>query len=127
GMQSVRASLRDAVVGIDQDQLNIGENLLFECGWSWGVVRDAPTVDTTEPVGKQPEGVAVAEPYLHFTVIALDGIVDLFSDRTRVLGLLNPEQQRLAQALQLRWDISVNYWSQIARFGSGRWPLEDIP
>ncbi|MFC0105438.1 SCO2524 family protein [Kibdelosporangium aridum] len=126
-MRPVRAGLREAIVGMNRDPLDTDERMLFECGWSWGVVQNAPTVDTTEPVGKQPEGVAVAAPYLHFTVIALDGIGDLFSDRTRVLGLLNLEQQRLSTALQLRWDVAVEYWSQIARFGSGRWPLEDVP
>ena len=127
GMQSVRAALREAVLGMNQDHLDTDDSALFECGWSWGVVQNAPVVDTTEPVGKQLEGMALAAPYLHFTLIALDGITDLFSDRTQVLGLLNPEQQRLAQALQLRLEISVDYWSRMARFGSGRWPLEDIP
>src|SRR5262249_25138950 len=25
------------------------------------------------------------------------------------------------------WDIALAYWSRIARFGPGRWPLEDVP
>ncbi len=66
-------------------------------------------------------------PYLYFSVVALDGISELFSERIRILGLLNEEQQRLANALQLRWDITQRYWSTIASFGPGRWPLEDIP
>src|SRR6185369_3222709 len=37
------------------------------------------------------------------------------------------EQQRLAAALQIRWDLTQLYWSRIARFGTGRWPLEDLP
>jgi hypothetical protein len=64
--------------------------------------------------------------------LALDGIVDLYSQRTRELGLLNDEQLRLAQALQIRRDLAQLYWSTIARFtiassGNERWPLEDIP
>jgi hypothetical protein len=78
-------------------------------------------------IGQQPVGVAEARPYLYCTVVALDGIQDLFSDRTRILGLLNEEQQRLARALQLRWDLTRRFWSKIATFGPGRWPLEDLP
>lgn len=126
-LRPVRASLRDATLGLSQDDSLDNENLLFECGWSWGIVEDAVPVETTEPIGEQPDGVALSAPYLYFTVVALDGMSDLFSDRTRILGLLNPEQQRLAQALQLRWDITLAYWSRVARFGGGRWPLEDIP
>jgi hypothetical protein len=60
-------------------------------------------------------------------VVALDGIQDLFSERTRILGLLDEEQQRLARALQLRWDLTRQFWAKVATFGSGRWPLEDLP
>lgn len=126
-LQPIRVSLRDATLGLSQDEALENETTLFECGWSWGVTHDAPPVDTSESIGKQPEGVAISAPFLYFTVVALDGINDLFSDRTRVLGLLNTEQQNLAQALQLRWDITLAYWSKMARFGKGRWPLEDIP
>jgi hypothetical protein len=126
-LRPIRVSLRDATLGLSQDDTLDNENTLFECGWSWGVTHDAPPVETSEPIGSQPDGVALPAPFLYFTVVALDGINDLFSDRTRVLGLLNSEQQRLAQALQLRWDITLSYWSKMARFGQGRWPLEDIP
>ena len=44
----------------------------------------------------------------------MDGIQDLFSERTRILGLLDEEQQRLAQALQLRSDLTRQFWSRIA-------------
>ena len=101
---------------------------LFECGWSWGVVDGAPEVADTGDIGQQPTGVAEARPYLYFTVIAFDGIQDLFSERTRTLGLLNEEQQRLARALQLRWDLTRQFWATIATFGAGlKWPLEDLP
>jgi len=126
-LEGVRASFREAKLGLSQDDALDNENMLFECGWSWGVVSDAPKVPTSEPIGEQEDGVALSAPYLYFTVVALDGISDLFSDRTRVLGLLNEEQQKLAQALQLRWDLARTYWSRMARFGDGRWPLEDIP
>ncbi len=129
-LREVQARLRDDVtigsgagqaVGLDNP------NRLFECGWSWGVVKDAPLLETTEPVGEQRSGVAEAKPYLYFTVVAMDGIRALFSERTRLLGLLNEAQQKLAQSLQLRWDLTQKYWSTIARFGNGRWPLEDVP
>jgi hypothetical protein len=132
------ALTQEVALGVGQiaDELE-NRGRLFECGWSWGVVDGAPEVsfgtdtDTekqpTMDIGKQPTGVAEARPYLYFTVAALDGIWDLFSERTRILGLLNLEQQRLARALQLRWDLTQQYWARIATFGEGRWPIEDLP
>lgn len=123
------ASLREVLIGSGQtsDDLDSPDRL-FECGWSWSIVRKAPQIDTTEKVGDQPEGVADDRPYLYFTVIALDAIEDLFSERTRLLGLLNEEQQRLSRALQLRWEVTRTYWATVATFGDGRrWPLEAIP
>jgi hypothetical protein len=126
-LREIRAGLRDVTIGVaDVDDLE-NPNRLFACGWSWGVAEGAPQIETTEDVGKQHDGVALAAPYLYFTVLALDGIEDLFSERTRILGLLTDEQQRLARLLQLRWDLTQSYWSTIASFGEGRWPLEDIP
>ena len=130
-LAEIRAGLRQEVtIGLGQ----IGEELenrgrLFECGWSWGIVDGAPEVDlTTSDIGVQAPGVAEARPYLYFTVVALDGIQDLFAERTRVLGLLDEEQQRLARALQLRWDLTRQFWAKVATFGGGnRWPLEDVP
>src|SRR5262249_25152154 len=90
------ASFSDVAIGsgqaVDLDQ----PDRLFECGWSWGVIKDAPTVETTEPVGAQPDGVAVDEPYLQFTVAAISAIEDLFSERTPILGILNEEHHRLS-------------------------------
>jgi hypothetical protein len=61
-------------------------------------------------------------------VVALDGIQDLFTERTRTLGLLDAEQQRLSLALQLRSELTRQFWAKIATFGrGGRWPLEDVP
>ena len=129
-LQEIQAGLREYVTigsGVGKGTVLDNPNRLFECGWSWGIVRDAPHVETAEDVGIQRGGQAEAKPYLYFTVVALDGIQALFSERTRLLGLLNEAQQRLAQSLQLRWDLTQKYWSTIARFGQGRWPLEDIP
>jgi hypothetical protein len=127
-LKPLRATIRDRfTIGVDIVGDLEDENQLFECGWSWSVVDTAPPVDTTVPIGRQPTGVAQPVPYLYFTVAALDGIVDLFSERTLTLGLLTPEQQGLAEALRLRWEITQRYWSLLARFGEGRWPLEDIP
>lgn len=136
--QSRFASLRALItesftLGLDtdvSDQLR-NENRLFECGWTWSVVKEAPEVElearTAQAIGAQPEGVARPVPYLHFTVVALDGIIDLFSERTLVLGLLDAEQQKLAEALRLRWELTQQYWSAIARFDDDAWPLEQIP
>lgn len=127
-LRPLRATIRDRLsLGLDVAGVLDDDNQLFECGWSWGLVHDAPPVETTEEVGKQPKGVAPPSPHLYFTVVALDGIADLFSERTLTLGLLNFEQQRLAEALRLRWEITQQYWSVVARFGEARWPLEDIP
>ncbi|MEU6157586.1 SCO2524 family protein [Streptomyces sp. NPDC047130] len=125
----LRATIGESLVlGIDVEEMLRDDNQLFECGWAWSVVRDAPEItDLTEPPVSQPPGVADNLPYVYFTVVALDGIQDLFSDRTLTLGLLDPDQQKLAEALRLRWEISQQYWSGIARFGETRWPLEDLP
>jgi hypothetical protein len=128
-LADIRASIAQEVeLGVGQvaDELE-NRGRLFECGWSWGVVDGAPEVPYTGDIGTQPTGVAEARPYLYFTVAALDGIQDLFSERTRLLGLLDVEQQRLARALQLRWDVTQQFWAKIATLGGGRWPIEDLP
>jgi hypothetical protein len=129
-LAEVRSSLqKELTLGLGQvaDELE-NEERLFECGWSWGVVDGAPEVVSTDDVGDEPAGTAEARPNLYFTVVALDGIQDLFSERTRILGLLSSEQQRLANALQLRWDLTRQFWAKIATFGTGRrWPMEDLP
>jgi hypothetical protein len=128
-LAEIRAGLRqELTIGSGQfsEELD-NRGRLFECGWSWGVVDGAPEIPYATDIGQQPTGVAEARPYLYFTVVALDGIQDLFSERTRILGLLDVEQQRLARALQLRWDLTQQFWATIATFGRGRWPLEDLP
>jgi hypothetical protein len=129
-LAQVRSSVqKELTLGLGQvaDELD-NPDRLFECGWSWGVVDGAPKINSIEDVGEQPEGTAAARPYMYFTVVALDGIQDVFSERTRILGLFTEEQQRLANALQLRWDLTRQFWAKIATFGANRrWPMEDLP
>lgn len=126
-LESLRASLRDTTLGLGEVEGLDNPNMLFECGWSWGVADGSLLIDTTEPIGRQPDGIALSAPFLYFTVVALDAISDLSDDRVRIDGLLNAEQRRLAEALELRYSVTLRYWSTLARFGSGPWPVEDIP
>jgi len=129
-LRQTTASFREVLIGSGTDKAEQidSPDTLYECGWSWGIVKDADIVDTTEAVGEQRNGVAEDAPYLYFTVVAMDAIEDLFSERTRILGLLNEEQQRLSRALQLRSDLTRAYWGTVATFRRGaQWPLEDIP
>jgi hypothetical protein len=125
----LRATIIESLTrGIQVDESIRDETQLFECGWAWGVVQDAPKVtDLDVHIPGQPDGIADRLPYVYFTVVALDGIQDLFSERTLTLGLLDADQQKLAEALRLRWELSQQYWSTVARFGTDRWPLEDLP
>lgn len=125
-LREIRAGLRDWVYVGSGQNVDLDPARLFECGWSWGVIEGAPKIPFIDGA-LQREGHALDAPYLYFTVVALDGIADLFSARTRLLGLLDEDQQRLARALQIRWDLTQSYWSVIASYGGGRWPLEDIP
>jgi hypothetical protein len=128
-LADVRAGLRQELATTSGDVADELENQgrLFECGWSWGVIDGAAELSVASDIGKQSTGVAEARPYLYFTVVAFDGIADLFTEQTRVLGLLDEEQQRLARLLQLRWELTRQFWGTIATFGEGRWPLEDLP
>lgn len=127
-LERVRSRLRydDAIgtPGVDLDD----DELMFECGWTWGIARDSAKVPLEETVGiaSQP-GFAEPRPYLYFTLTALDGINNLASARTRELDLLNDDQRRLTDALQIRWEMALQYWSTIAQYGDGNWPLQDIP
>jgi hypothetical protein len=123
----VRIGLRDALADTEIAELLNDDSKLFECGWSWGIVENAPIVMAQGSTTGQRQGVAQAAPYLYFTMVALDGTVDLFSDRTRAMGLLDQEQQKLARELQLRWDLTQLYWATIASMGFGKWALEDMP
>jgi len=133
-LQETIASFGEVLIGSGQiEDLDI-EGRLFECGWSWGVLHDAPQIQIEDPDvraqigGEQRAGVAENKPYLYFTVVAVDAIEDLFAERTRILGLLNEEQQRLSRALQLRYDLTLTYWATLAMFDNGpEWPLERPP
>ncbi|MET8152144.1 SCO2524 family protein [Actinoplanes sp. NPDC049668] len=129
-LREINARLRDDVTigsgAAEGSELDL-PNRLFECGWSWGLVTDAPQIETTADVGLQREGMAQNAPYLYFTTVALEAIQALSSERTRLLGLLDEAQLKLASALQLRFELTRSYWATIATFGSGRWPLEDLP
>ncbi|MFF2395750.1 SCO2524 family protein [Nocardia sp. NPDC058114] len=127
-LERVRARLRrDVMLGPALVSELDNEDLLFECGWSWGIVQESSPVDFVPTTIGSGQGFADRRPYLHFTITALDAISDVVSPRTRELGLLDETQQRLAEALRLRWEITQRYWSTVARFGTGTWPLEDIP
>lgn len=127
-LERVRARLRnDITLGQTPDTQLDDDGLLFECGWTWGVAKDAAAVGFVDAAIAEQPGIADPRPYLYFTVVALDGINDLISQRTRELDLLSEQQYRLAEALRIRWDLTQRYWSTIARFGPAAWPLEDIP
>ena len=130
-LQPVRDKLPELAFGLPPDNERVLRDYperFFECGWAWGVAADATEIDmpAAERV-KQPHGVAEPRPMLHFTVNALDGLADLFSTRTSRQGLLTSEQQPLREALSLRWGLALQFWSTIGTFGTGRWPVEDIP
>jgi hypothetical protein len=129
-LQEVKSGLRNLTIGSIPDAAELqGSGRLFECGWSWGIIKGAQPINLLTQEVRQPEGVAVNLPYLYFTNVALNGLEGLFSERTRILDLLNEEQRRLAQALQIRWDLTQSYWSTIATCGTDHWhwPLEDLP
>jgi hypothetical protein len=131
-MKTVRGRLGEARLGVSKAEDLDNPNVLFEVGWTWGVASDAPQfkLEPNEPpelTGVQQKGYAISKPYLYFTLVALDAIELLGSERTRVLGLLDDRQERLANALLTRRELTQMYWSRLARFGRGRWPLEDLP
>jgi hypothetical protein len=136
-LSRVRSRLREDVrIGVDIEEIGLDEDdRLFECGWAWGihdtsipVVVDWAKLGFERPLRVADQvGIANSRPYLYSTVLALDGINDLRATRTRELNLLNDEQRQLNEALQIRWDLTQRYWSTIARFGDGDWPLEDMP
>ncbi|GAB6898776.1 SCO2524 family protein [Kineosporia succinea] len=131
-LDDIRGRLRGDVTigsGVVADELD-NRARLFECGWSWGVIKGAAGVSYTDEVTTQPPGVAEDRPYLYFTGVALDGIEDLFSRRTQILGLLDDVQLRAAQALRLRYDLTLAFWTRVATTGStgpARIAVEDVP
>lgn len=133
-MTVVRGRLREARLGVARAEDLDNPNLLFEIGWTWSIAEDAPPFHLEDEQGEQVEassaqrkGYALSKPYLYFTLIALEAVELLATERTRVLGLLDARQERLASALFIRRDLTQIYWSRLARFGGGKWPLEDLP
>lgn len=115
-------------------RLNIrtNDNQAFECGWSWGLHSQSEMWEI--PASTMPQyadAVANPEPYLYFTLNAMDGIDDLFREWVQTEEILSPEQLRLAARLRNLSNLTGRYWAAIA-FGSskaqsGRWALEAIP
>jgi hypothetical protein len=129
-MSEVRSRLSETRLGVTIEAELDDPYVIFELGWTWGVAADAPPVDLGDPavdVSSQQAGLSISAPYLYFSLMALDAIEQLRSEQVRRVGLLTPTQERLASALALRSDLTRSYWSGLARFGEGRWPLEDLP
>jgi hypothetical protein len=126
-LTTVEAGLSELGVNAEQvEDLRLSPDKLFECGWSWGVIQGADEVKTATGIFSQP-GHAEPVPCLYFTVVAVDGIRDLLSEETRLLGLLNEEQRALSNTLRLQWELAQRYWSTIATLGEQRWPVEELP
>jgi hypothetical protein len=129
-LESIRVQIPELTIGLQGGAIDPYREpgVLFECGWTWGVADNAADVELApEEALVQSQGYAVPRPSIYFTSQALDGLADLFSERTLRLDILTPGQQRLYRALELRWNLAQRYWSTLARFGDGKWPLEDIP
>ncbi|WP_127503004.1 SCO2524 family protein [Actinoplanes solisilvae] len=127
-LSETRAGSVEISIGTGRtEKLYADPTIQFACGWSWGVLTDAPEVETDARLVAQRPGIAAAVPDLYFTWIASEAIAHLFAERTRVLTILGEEQQRLARALQLRLELTRAYWSKLATFGDHRWPLERLP
>ena len=47
-LREIRAGLRDVTIGVAPTEGLENPNRLFECGWSWGVTKGAPQIETTE-------------------------------------------------------------------------------
>ncbi|MDA1365943.1 SCO2524 family protein [Glycomyces algeriensis] len=122
------ATLRTITVGSGGTAGVEAPTKLFEIGWSWSVVEKAPDIPDLSDTSTQRPGRAEDAPYLYFTVVALEAIQALFSPTVMRRNLLSEEEQRLAQSLQLRMDVTRRYWAMVASFGGGsKWPLEDVP
>jgi len=126
--EEIIATLRTITVGSGGTAGVEAPTKLFEIGWSWSVVEKAPDIPDISDTSTQRPGRALDAPYLYFTVVALEAITTLFSPRVMRRNLLTEEEQRLAQSLQLRLDVTRRYWAMVASFGGGsKWPLEDVP
>jgi len=124
-LADVRAGLNEATIGVRADTVDFDQR--FECGWSWATVEGTAPIELAGRLAPERLAMAVAAPHPYFSWVAGDVVEALYSERTRLLGLLNEDQQRLAQALRLRLDLTRAYWARLATFGDDRWPLERIP
>ncbi|MFC3492087.1 SCO2524 family protein [Glycomyces rhizosphaerae] len=126
--EEIIATLRTITVGSGGTAGVEAPTKLFEIGWSWSVVEKAPDIPDVSDTSTQRAGRALDAPYQYFTVVALEAIQTLFSPRVMRRNLLTEEEQRLAQNLQVRMDVTRAYWAMVASFGGGsKWPLEDVP
>ncbi|MDR7277151.1 SCO2524 family protein [Catenuloplanes atrovinosus] len=127
-LQEIRVGVFDMLIGVNFTAESLASApAMFDMGWTWGVISDAPQVETLPVTARQPAGIARDHPDPGLTLLAVEAITGLFSQRTRLLTLLDEEQNRLSRALQLRYDLARNYWSNVATFGDHRWPLERGP
>lgn len=145
GDDAIIDKLGDRLNGVAQSlrglDLGIRDSVFFECGWSWGpngkglelLKSTAGMADADLPAyvatGRESsEQAAVALPYLYFTVVALDGIVDLWSDKLRSANFVEPAERKLIDRLRECWEITSRYWSTLATLPKGeKWLIEDLP
>ncbi|GAA3221649.1 SCO2524 family protein [Actinocorallia longicatena] len=124
-LERVRAALEELAFGISFEPPGPGD--LFETGWSWGVCENAPPVDMGDPAAPQPMGLAAPAPLLPATVTVMEALSELFHTEVTLLGLLTEEEQRLAMAFRLRWELVAQYWRTVGTLGTARWPVEEVP
>ncbi|GAA1762397.1 SCO2524 family protein [Luedemannella helvata] len=122
-----RAALFEVTIGSLPDARFEQPSQLFDLGFAWAVLAGAPMVEIYGDAPRQREGTAHPVPHLPSTMAVLHAAEELWSQRTRILTLLSDEHQRLARALQLRYELTTSYWSTLATFGDHRWPLERLP
>ena len=128
-MRAVRGRLGEARLGTAKAVEIEDPAMLFEIGWTWGIACDAPKIELDardEQPRNQQAGSAESLPYLYFTMQATEAVEQLFSERAMALQVLSLVQERLANALRARRELTQMYWSRLARLGEP-WPLEDIP
>jgi hypothetical protein len=127
-VREMRIGVGEMTIGVADGPWDLADtNRMFELGWTWGVTVGAAPVETAPPPPAQPAGIAGTRPDLDLTLVTVDAMSSLYSERTRLLALLDEEQQRLSRALQLRFDLTVTFWTRVAMFGEHRWPLERGP
>ena len=118
--------------------ITVNPDRAFECGWSWGVHREAKGLpgslatslivhDDLSPANS----IADPLPYLYFTLNALEGIPDLFETWVRTEELLTPTELALAARLENLSDLANRYWGALAfaqsKVSRGSWAIEAMP